>query len=264
MPAPLDALPLPQLLGLVAAFWIGLSFLGSVIGFLCERLRAGPPIWDVPLRPGQYRLELVGTAGFLAVQIAAFTLVLRAGWIRFGEGPGWLTFGIQFFAFQIYYYGLHRLMHLRPLLFLHRWHHESHVTTPLTGHSMSVGEALGWSVGYLGLPMLQALVVPVSFWGLFGYVLFNAMGNLIGHANFESLPRQFITRTGALLMPPFLFHALHHARWTGHYGFESAWLDRLFGTEWPDWQPLHRAIMDGHPLTSLKARGDTETAADGR
>ncbi len=60
----------------------------------------------------------------------------------------------------------------------------------------------------------------------------------------------------SLVSPPFLYHALHHARWTGHYGFASAGLDGLLGTEFPDWRALHDRILAGRPLESLKTRGD--------
>jgi hypothetical protein len=40
-------------------------------------------------------------------------------------------------GFQAFYWTLHRAM-LQHLLFVHRWHHRSRVTTPLSGQSMSV------------------------------------------------------------------------------------------------------------------------------
>ena len=51
-------------------------------------------------------------------------------------------------------------------------------------------------------------------------------------------------------------HALHHARWTGHFGFASTWADRLFRTEWSDWPELHARIWRGDALTTLKQRGE--------
>jgi hypothetical protein len=66
-----------------------------------------------------------------------------------------------------------------------------------------------------------------------------------------------------LLANAFVYHALHHARWTGHYGFAAALMDRAFGTGWPDWFELHERVATGHPLTSLRQRGPSMgTATD--
>ncbi len=35
-------------------------------------------------------------------------------------------------------------------------------------------------------------------------------------------------------------------------------MDRLFGTEWDDWPARYEQIASGHPLTSLKTRGDDQ------
>lgn len=261
MPDRIAALPLTSLLAVVAAFWIGLSLVSIAAGFALERLLAKKRIWSVPLKPDQYRFELLGNIGFLAVQIPAFTLAFHRGWLRFGDGSPVLTYLVMYVGFQVYYYGLHRLMHRPSLLFTHRWHHRSQVTTPLTGHSMTPIEAVGWSVGYIGIPMLLSLLTPVSFVGWVGYIAFNVSGNLIGHSNIEPMPARMVTRTTALISPPFIIHALHHARWTGHHSFASLYMDRLFGTEWTDWPALHRIISAGSPLPSLKTRGDGETLA---
>ena len=52
---------------------------------------------------------------------------------------------------------------------------------------------------------------------------------------------------------PSIFHALHHARWQGHFGFQSAGMDRLFGSEFADWPVLHAQISARRALTSLRA-----------
>ena len=253
MEAWLLALPWPHLLVVVASAFLGLS----ALGFAAERLFAGRRIWDVPLDPGQYRLELRGNLNFLAVQIPAATALLAPGWLRFADGSGPLTFVGMYFGFQLYYYGLHRALHHRALVRFHRWHHRSRVTTPLSGQSMSVVEALGWAIGYYALPALAAaLGAPIDFSGWLAYLAFNVFGNIFGHSNVELGNPLTARRLVSLFQPPYLYHALHHARWTGHYGFASTGLDRLLGTEFPDWRPLLRQVLGGAPLTSLKARAE--------
>ena len=39
-------------------------------------------------------------------------------------------------------------------------------------------------------------------------------------------------------------------------------MDRLCGTEWEDWPALYDRVASGHPLDSLKARGDTPAAPE--
>ena len=92
---------------------------------------------------------------------------------------------------------LHRVMHMRHLLFVHRCHHRSRVMTPLSGQSMSVG---------------------------------------------------------TLFSNPIVYHALHHARWGVNFGFQAAWMDRLFGTESEEWPGGYERVTAGRPLTRLEER----------
>lgn len=260
MPAFLTRLDTVGLLLWVAAFFVTMTLAGLAQGFLIERLLTKRRMFDVPLAKGQYRFELIGNLVFVAVAIAAVTGVLSLGWVRFADG--WLrgigTFVALMFGFQFFYYFLHRAMHHRLLLRFHRWHHRSQVTTPLSGQSVSFVEACGWMLGYVGLPLVFSLVVPISFEGWAAYVGFNVFGNIVGHSNVEPNGPQFGNREIIWAVSPFIFHGLHHARWTGHYSFQAGAMDRLFKTEWDDWPQLFKRIIDGRPLTSLKDRGDVE------
>jgi Delta7-sterol 5-desaturase len=257
VPAFLTELDIVGLLLCVAAFLVGLTLLALGYGFLIERLLPKRRMYDVPLAKGQYRFELIGNLVFVAVSIAAVTLALRLEWVHFAGG--WLrgvgTFFALMFGFQAFYYFLHRAMHHKSLLRFHRWHHRSQVTTPLSAQSVSFGEACAWMLGYVGLPLLFSRLVPISFEGWAGYLAFNVFGNIVGHSNVEPNGPQFGNRAIAWVVNPFIFHALHHARWTGHYSFQAGAMDRLFKTEWDDWPELFKRIIAGRALTSLKDRG---------
>ncbi|HEY4221272.1 MAG TPA: sterol desaturase family protein, partial [Myxococcota bacterium] len=196
-----------------------------------------------------------GNVVFLTISIASVTAALAFGWARLGDESAVrfaLTFVALFAGFQCFYYALHRAMHTPLLLPLHRWHHVSHVTTPMSGQSTSVGEALGWMLGYVALPIAMSLVCPISLWGWLAYLSFNVVGNIAGHANSEIVrPSRWLwwrsTTAGT-----FTYHALHHARYTGNYGFESTWADRLFRTEFRDWPTLHARIWHKQPLQRLQ------------
>lgn len=260
MPAFLDAASLPELFAMVLVFFVGLTLLNVPFGFALERFLPRRRIFDVPLAEGQYRFEIIGNLVFLAVAVPTFTAALATRVVRLGPGSlarDLATFGALHLGFQIYYYWLHRVMHHRSLVRVHRWHHRSHVTTPLTGQSMSFVEALGWMVGYVGLPILFSRISPIGFWGWAGYIAFNVTGNIVGHSNVEmKMFPQGVWWGSVFGSNAFMYHALHHARWTGHYGFAASLMDRIFGTEWPDWPVLFRRIIAGQPMKSLKERGE--------
>ncbi|MFO0610891.1 MAG: sterol desaturase family protein [Polyangiales bacterium] len=259
MPEALRSLSAAHTALAVFGFLVALTVHASALGFAVERLLPRRRIFAVPLFPGQYRFELLGNAVFLAVVTAAFTAALRFDVVRFGPGGALrdgLTFAAMLAGFQVYYWFLHRALHTKALVRFHRWHHRSQVTTPLTGQSVSFVESLGWVAGYVGLPWLYSRFAPVGFWGLAGYVAFNVTGNVFGHANVEPTARPAASRAATWFANAFVYHALHHARWNGHYSFQAAFMDRVMGTEWNDWPALYDRIVEGHPLESLKARGD--------
>ena len=41
------------------------------------------------------------------------------------------------------------------------------------------------------------------------------------------------------------YHSLHHSRYTGNYGLGTRVLDRIFGTEWEDYERLYRPRLHG-------------------
>jgi Delta7-sterol 5-desaturase len=127
-----------------------LTLLGLAIGFAMERLAIarGMKIYAVALRPQQLRHEALGTALFHLVFVPFGGAVLALGWVHFSSGLAaqLLSFAVPWWGFQLFYYWVHRLMHVRKLRWIHRWHHRSQVTTPLTGLSMHPVEALLWCV----------------------------------------------------------------------------------------------------------------------
>lgn len=250
------AAPEELAVGVTSAF-LALTAIGLGLGFGLERMLPHRRIWSDRVPAGQYRHEAIGNVVFLAVAIPAFTALLASHAVRLGEesaGRAVLTFGALFLGFQAYFYVLHRALHHPRLVALHRWHHVSRITTPLSGQSVSLGEAIGWTVGYVGLPLALASVFPISASGWAWYMAFNVIGNIAGHANVEVVPLAPGLRARSLFATVFTYHALHHLRWTGHYGFASTWADRLLGTEWPDWMALYERVARGEPLELARTR----------
>lgn len=258
MPALLRTASTLEVALVVLVFFVGLTLVSLGVGFAVERALPGKRIVAVPLAEGQLRFEALGNVVFLGIATVSFTAALRSEVVRFGEpsvGRDVGTFFALLVSFQVFYFFLHRAMHTRALLFLHRWHHRSRVVTPLSGQSMSAGEALGWMIGYVGLPLLLSRLVPIGFTGWAAYTAFNVFGNIVGHANVEPTAKPAATRAASIFANPFVYHALHHARWTVNYGFQAAGMDRLFGTECDDWEDLYARVSSGRPMATLHERG---------
>ena len=241
----------------------GLIAASAAAGFLLERTLADSKrVWDLPLAEGQYRWEWIGNIRF--VIMAAFVFAGLLSVVPFAEetlANIAITFGACWFFFEVYYWGLHRLMHLKPFYRFHRYHHDSRVTTPLTGYSMSTVESAGWLLGLAGIPYLLGLVTPVSLVGLLLYhTLYQIPGNVIGHANMDFFPSAAGKRISSWTSHPIVYHALHHARFNNHYSFGSSFMDRLLGTEWADWPELHARVIAGHPMRKLSTRGTQEAS----
>lgn len=239
--------------GPLLAAHVGLTLLTVGLARLAERSRfgAGRQIQAEPVPAGQVRREVAANLRFCLLIPAALTAALAGGWIAWG--PDTLLWGAASFAlcsvvFDVYFYGLHRLLHTRRWMRFHRLHHLSRVTTPWSAQSVSTVEALGWALGYVGVPWLLGHVAPVSLAGYAVYLVYNVVGNVIGHANVELGPPALTRSPAVWIAHPYTFHALHHARFTRHFGFGSTFMDRLAGTEWPDWPEAYAQVIAGQPL----------------
>ncbi|MEZ4453552.1 MAG: sterol desaturase family protein [Nannocystaceae bacterium] len=255
----------PSSLTALALGW-GLYFAISTailvaLGLAWERSARGRRrrIFEIPLEPGQRRREALANLGFVALAAAAFTAAIASGIVRadaIGALPALATLVTCFVGFEAYYYFQHRALHTRALIRFHRWHHRSKVTTPLSGQSLGVVEALGWIGGLILFPAILSALGLLHAGALLAFLTLGAAGNILGHANAEPHPRESGLRERSWATHPFTFHALHHARWTGHYGLGTTVLDRLLATEWADWPALHARVLAGEPMRSLKERGE--------
>jgi len=252
-----EQLSFSQLVLLCGAFFGGLIAVFTGAGFALENwLGSSRRIFDLPRAEGQLRWELAGNLRF--VVMAAFSFAVLLSVVPFAEesvSSAASTFIPCWLGFEIYYWGLHRLMHFRPIYRFHRYHHDSRVTSPLTGYSMSTVESLGWLVGLAGVPCLLSLLIPISLPGLVAYhTLYQIAGNVLGHSNVDFFPAAAEKRRNSWISHPVVYHSLHHARFVNHYSFGSSFMDRLLGTEWSDWPELHARVIAGEPMRKLSER----------
>jgi sterol desaturase/sphingolipid hydroxylase (fatty acid hydroxylase superfamily) len=176
-----------------------------------------------------------------------FTKALQHhGIIKFSHEPvsAWVIggeFALFFFGFEVYFYSLHRLMHIEPIYgWVHKTHHRSTAPNMMTGFSTSPVEAL-INGGFI--PLLTALVTLHAPTMLLISPC-NILMTLYVHSGIEILPswwnrswltKWFITTT---------FHDQHHRYFRGNYGGHTTLMDRLFGTVRPSYETdFERATM---------------------
>lgn len=224
------------------AFWVSLG----------TRFGKERRIYHVAYRDKQLMQE--AKAGLLVLLFDATVIGASSqlGWLN--PAPfHWLnalvTFVAVFCWIEIWFYVTHRLMHTKPLYWLHRQHHTAVITNPLTSLSFSLGERAVLLFGVLGVFLPLSNVLPVSQVGLIGYFSINYILNVAGHSNVEFFPPNWDRRwLGRALITP-TYHSMHHARYRGHYGLFTQFLDRWFGTRFEDYEHAQTRAATGKPLT---------------
>jgi Delta7-sterol 5-desaturase len=164
------------------------------------------------------------------------------------------TFLIVFVWTEIWHYFSHRLMHHKSLLWIHREHHKSKITNPLSSMSFSFLEKFIFSVGILAPAAALSFVIPVSLYGIIAYYIFYFITNTLGHSNIEiRKPGYANTFMGKIFNTP-AYHAMHHARYVKNYGLITSVLDRLFNTMWEDYDKVQTRAAENKPLQKLSER----------
>ncbi len=170
-------------------------------------------------------------------------------WLNFSY-----TFAIVFVWTEIWHYFSHRAMHHRALLFIHREHHKSKITTPLSSISFSFLEKFIFSVGIIGPVAMLSWIIPISFYGIVAYYVFYFVTNALGHSNIEIRePGYARTWIGKVINTP-AYHAMHHARYVKNYGLITSTLDRMFNTMWEDYDKVQSRAASDQPLSKLSER----------
>jgi lathosterol oxidase len=182
---------------------------------ICERT-----IYDLPIGPEQIRREVKNSmhAPMHAVILAVF---LYLGFFRNTSLDSFFYTGIATTIWaEVWHYASHRAFHLRALHWIHVEHHKSRLNSPFTAIS-------AWYIGYLVI-------------------------NSFSHANFELKSKDYNRWLGKVLTST-TYHSLHHSRYTGNYGLGTRVLDRLFKTEWDDYEQLYERIsLERRPLGKLR------------
>jgi len=216
---------------------------------ICKRT-----IYDLPFDAGQIRRELSNSihAPIHAVILAAF---LYAGFFRNTTiGSFFLSAVVTMGWAEIWHYGSHRAFHLNALHWIHLEHHKSHLNSPFTAISFSFSEKLIFDLGFLSVLALADHFYSLNFFGIAAWYVGYLIINSFSHANFELKSRDYNRWMGKLLTST-TYHSLHHSRYIGNYGLGTRVMDKLFKTEWEDYERLYNRISQEEiPLTRLSEK----------
>lgn len=166
-------------------------------------------------------------------------------------GIGYLAISVaaMILAHDTYFYWAHRLMHLPRLYpYFHRTHHRSVTPTAFAAYAFDVPEALVMAA----FTPLWLLFVPMHGLGLFLFMAFMIIRNVMGHAGVELMPRRLADSRWLGWINSTTHHDLHHSSFHYNYGLYFTWWDRLMGTE----HPAYREKLRGAPAHDAAAAAD--------
>lgn len=233
---------LARMAGTIGSHWVIVAVVSALIFGVFRRWFRPRKIQAQPYTPGLFAHEVVFSALTLGASAATvgflWGTLRRAGLLTFAEGPApWYAvageFALYFFAFDLYFYATHRLMHLGPLYHLiHKTHHRSTSPNPLTAFSFNPLEGV-LAGGFL--PVFLAMVeVHREALALIGP--FQIMMTMSVHCGHEIFPSWWYRRRATRWFLTPLFHDQHHQYFNCNYGgFTTIW-DHLLGTVNPTFE----------------------------
>ena len=160
-----------------------------------------------------------------ALLVRGHVIVLHTGWPPVATAAGEAL--VYLLAFEIYFYALHRLLHV-PSLYrrIHVVHHRSMSPSALGGLSFHPVEAL-LIIGFVPVAMWMR---PIHLASLAVVSVFLSGNILLAHSAFGRFPAWW-TQVPVLnwYVTPAV-HVRHHARRDCNYGATLSLCDRVFGT----------------------------------
>lgn len=211
-------------------------------------------IYDLPINDRQVRREMINS---IHTPIHA-VLLLACIWFGLFANRTVISFVATLLLTtawaEIWHYCSHRAFHLKSLHWIHAEHHKSRLNSPFTAISFSFPEKLIFDAGMLIALGLIDMAVSLNFYGIAGWYIGYLAINSFSHANFEFRPATYNRFLGKFLATT-TYHSLHHSRYTGNYGLGTRFLDRLFGTEWEDYEAVYdRVTVEKRPLEQLRQK----------
>lgn len=230
---------------------------GAVMRWLGTPFAMARRVYRRAYSQGQWSSELRAALKVVAFDAVVLSLVRHYELLHLARpslGNAALSFALTFVWYELWFYASHRALHTRWLAPLHAQHHTAKVMHPLTSLSFSLVERAILQVGALGFVALASRHLPLSAPGVVGYFFLNYVLNVLGHSNVELMPAGFVATAPGRVFITTTFHAMHHARYQGHYGLFTRVLDRAFKTEFRDYPAMHGLATRGEGPERLGAR----------
>ncbi|CAN7556451.1 sterol desaturase family protein [Phenylobacterium sp. LjRoot219] len=236
----------------LAAFLVSGLAAGIFTGYLRAR----------KIQPNGFRWRIFRNEIFFAVVNVAASGVLIGGTTTFLREHGFITFNtapaswwviaaefaLYFFAFDTYFYWLHRLMHIEPVYtWVHKIHHRSISPNPLTTLSVNPLESL-INGGFV--PLFTAALTLHNETMLL-IAPFNIIMGLYVHSGFEFFPKWWNRSWATKWFITATFHDQHHRYFKGNYGGYTTIWDRICGTVRPTFE-TDFAKVTSRPIKPLR------------
>lgn len=150
---------------------------------------------------------------------------------------GWLyliaSSVISIFAYDTYYYWVHRFMHLKKVFpWVHRTHHLSHTPSPWAILAFDPLEVI---IEYSIYPILL-LLMPMHPIALGIFIMYNIILNTSGHLGFEIVPKSFFNHPLLKYGLTVTHHDMHHSKTNCNYGIYFNIWDRIMKTNHPNYE----------------------------
>jgi sterol desaturase/sphingolipid hydroxylase (fatty acid hydroxylase superfamily) len=230
----------------MALFWVCAAHFHLKI---CENT-----IYAIPISQEQIRRELRNSLHTPIHAAMLYVLVL----LNCFTNDTWGSFGISVLLTTVWaeswHYISHRAFHLPRFHWIHIEHHKSLLSSPFTALSFSFTEKLIFNLGILGTLAIVDQFYRLNFFGIAMWYVGYLVINSFSHANFEVKSKTFQKVAGKVLTST-TYHALHHSRYSGNFGLGTRLFDRVFHTEWADYETVFGRITgQREPLTRLGER----------
>ncbi len=207
-----------------------------------EKQRSTPPIIRQEIKN-----SIITILIFAIIDVALYVAQLN-GYTQIYDNVN--DYGWGYFVFSIllmillhdaWFFFTHRLMH-HPKLFkyIHKIHHQSTDPSPFAAFSFHPLEAIVEAGAYI----IFSFLFPVHLFALFGWQFFQMTLNVIGHLGYEIYPKGFNTHWLFRWKTPSTHHNMHHSKFNGNYGLYFTWWDKIFKTEFNDYNETYEKVQN--------------------